>query len=151
MAELLLGGTVGLAIHLWAMAGHPPSLDPEQFETGRKIYEENCASCHGAESEGAPNWREPDAMGELPAPPHGPDGHTWRHSDALLREMIREGYRDPFNRTDRLTMPPFGDFLEPAEIRAVIAYLKTLWTPEQRRFQWEESQKTPALPDPEPE
>lgn len=49
--------------------------------------------------------------------------------------MIAKGWRDPFNRTQRLTMPAFGAILSDAEIAAVIAYLKTLWTDEQRAFQ----------------
>jgi mono/diheme cytochrome c family protein len=37
-------------------------------------------------------------------------------------------------------MPAFEDVLTPAEIRSVINYLKTLWTPEQQRHQAEESE-----------
>lgn len=51
--------------------------------------------------------------------------------------------RDAFNNTKRLTMLPFGDTLPPAQTRAVIIYLKTLWTPEERQFQSEESQGHP--------
>lgn len=61
----------------------------------------------------------------------------------MLYRMISEGWRDPFNKTERLTMPPFKDILTPHEIEAVIAYLKTLWTAEQRQFQREESQDQP--------
>ena len=57
----------------------------------------------------------------------------------MLYDMVGKGWRDPFNKTERLTMPAFGAGLSPHEIRAVITYLKTLWTPEQRRFQSEES------------
>src|SRR5216684_6897950 len=88
----------------------------------------------------APNWQERDANGELPAPPHNAEGHTWRHSDADLYKMVSNGWRDPFNKSMRLTMPAFGGVLSPDQIRAVITYLKTLWTPEQTRFQSEESQ-----------
>ena len=63
----------------------------------------------------------------------------------MLYEMVTKGMRDPFNKTTRLTMPPFGDVLSPQQIRAVIGYLKTLWTPEQRAFQSEESREQPSL------
>ena len=63
----------------------------------------------------------------------------------MLYEMIAKGMRDPFNKTMRLTMPPFADAISPEQIRAVIAYLKTLWTPEQRAFQSEESREQPSL------
>ena len=115
-------------------------------QTGKRVYETQCASCHGARAEGAPNWHEPDANGEMPAPPHDRAGHTWKHADGMLYRIVRDGWRDPFNKTQRLTMPPF-DKLPPKEIRAVIEYLKTLWTPEQRRFQRDESRKAPYPPE----
>ncbi|WP_206079157.1 c-type cytochrome [Allomesorhizobium camelthorni] len=131
----------------------PHVLDSKQIGAGRAFYGQYCASCHGANGKGAPNWREPNRQGELPSPPHNQEGHTWRHSDADLYEIISKGWRDPFNKTDRITMPPFGETLAPEEIRAVIAYLKSLWTDEQRRYQREESEKEPfpaeAKPSPE--
>jgi mono/diheme cytochrome c family protein len=116
----------------------------DQVNSGHSVYEQHCALCHGAEAEGAPNWQERDAHGELPAPPHDAEGHTWRHSDAELYRMVSKGWRYPFNKTKRLTMPTFGDVLVPEQIRAVISYLKTLWTPEQRQFQSEEGRDHPS-------
>ena len=130
-----------------ATADGPPPLDPAIVEKGRAIYERQCASCHGLEGEGAPNWQQRNAQGELPAPAHDLEGHTWKHSDAMLYRIVREGWRDPFNKTERLTMPAFKEVLSPKEIRAVITYLKTLWTPKQRRFQWEESRDAPFPPE----
>lgn len=133
---------VGLAACRTERAG-PPALDAERVALGRRVYAHYCASCHGAQGEGAPDWEVRDARGELPPPPHGPAGHTWKHSDAMLYRIISEGWRDPFNKTDQLTMPAFAAVLSPEEIRAVVTYLKTLWTEEQRRFQWEESRDAP--------
>jgi len=140
---------IAAAIHVvTARAGdEAPSLDPGRMEPGRAIYQQYCASCHGANAEGAPNWQVRDLHGELPAPPHDAEGHTWRHSDAELHEMVSKGWRDPFNKTKRLTMPAFGDVLSPPQIRMVITYLKTLWTPEQRQFQAEESRGHPFPPE----
>lgn len=107
--------------------------------SGAAVYQEYCASCHGAKGEGAPNWKRPDENGELPAPPHDATGHSWRHSDAELFEMIAKGWRDPFNKTERLTMPPFSEQLSAQQIEDVIVYLKTLWTDDQRQFQVEEN------------
>jgi mono/diheme cytochrome c family protein len=121
-----------------------PLSDTDQVKSGRAIYEQHCASCHGANAEGAPNWQERDAHGELPAPPHNAEGHTWRHSNADLYKMVSRGWRDPFNKSMRLTMPAFSDALTPEQIHAVIGYLKTLWTPEQRKFQSEESRDHPS-------
>lgn len=61
----------------------------------------------------------------------------------MLYRIVQQGWRDPFNKTDRLTMPAFHGQLSHRQTIAVIAYLKTLWTPEQRRFQQEESEHQP--------
>ena len=143
----LLGLTAGVA--LAGEAGAPPS-DPKQIGAGRKVYQEYCASCHGPRGEGQAHWEVPNAQGELPAPPHNAEGHTWKHADAMLYRMVSEGWRDPFNKTRQLTMPAFGDQLSPEQIREVITYLKTLWTLEQRQFQWEETLVRGAFPPQQP-
>lgn len=119
------------------------SSDTETLAVGRSVYVKHCATCHGTAGEGAAGWQELNEAGEMPAPPHDSTGHTWRHSDAVLYRITERGWRDPFNRTQRLTMPAFGDSLAPEQIRAVIGYLKTLWTAKQRRFQVEESRGEP--------
>ncbi len=124
-----------------------PALDRQRVTAGRAIYQQRCAACHGAKGEGAPHWQQRDADGDMPPPPHDARGHTWKHSDAMLYRLVRDGWRDPFNKTDRLTMPAFRDVLSPQEIRSVILYLKTLWTPQQRHFQREESRHQPFPPD----
>jgi len=113
---------------------------PPEVAQGRQIYEQYCAACHGGQGEGATAWKKPDEKGEIPPPPHDETGHTWRHNDGMLFKMIAEGWRHPFNKSDRLTMPAFGESLTDQEIGAVIEYLKTLWTDEQREYQATESQ-----------
>lgn len=130
-----------------ASANDPRSTSKSvPLKAGRAIYERSCASCHGARGEGASDWGQPDADGELPAPPHDSSGHTWKHSDAMLFRIVQQGWRDPFNKTERLTMPAFSGQLSREDTVAVIAYLKTLWTPKQRRFQAEESRRQPFPP-----
>jgi mono/diheme cytochrome c family protein len=119
------------------------ALDPNQVARGRQVYIQNCARCHGQNAEGAPNWQQPDARGDLPPPPHDDSGHTWRHSDAQLAEIIRNGLRDRFNKTPELTMPPFKGQLTDEEIAAVITYFKSLWSVEHRAYQEEQNQRPP--------
>ena len=140
-----MGAMLAAASHVAIVraADEAPSLDSESVESGHAVYRQYCASCHGASAQGAPHWQARDEHGELPAPPHNTEGHTWRHSDAMLYEMVSKGWRDPFNKTKRLTMPAFGEALSPEQIRTVILYLKTLWTSEQRDFQSEESRNQP--------
>ncbi|MGH2452408.1 MAG: c-type cytochrome [bacterium] len=125
-----------------------PPLEPPEVARGRELYVRYCASCHGPRAEGAPNWTRPDARGNLPPPPHDDAGHTWRHSDRELAAIISNGWRDPFNKTPDLTMPPFKDKLTEADIRALITYFKSLWSDEHRRWQYEESRReTEPSPD----
>lgn len=136
----------GLPAAALAGADGPPMLGREQVEAGDVLYQQYCASCHGPRGEGDPKWEEPDAKGELPPPPHNGGGHTWKHSDAMLYQMVSEGWRDPFNKTKELTMPGFKDQLSAEQMRDVITFLKTLWTPEQRQFQWEETKVRGGFP-----
>jgi mono/diheme cytochrome c family protein len=122
-----------------------PVLDPTQVARGREVYLQHCTRCHGGNAEGAPHWQQPDAHGDMPAPPHNDTGHTWRHSDAQLAEIIRNGLRDPFNKTPELTMPPFKGPLTNTQIADVIVYFKSLWSAEHRAFQEEQNQR-PAMP-----
>jgi mono/diheme cytochrome c family protein len=150
MRSILIGvfaGLFGVATLAHATEARPASLNQQQVDTGRVIYQQQCAACHGVQGEGKPGWQQRDAQGELPPPPHGPEGHTWKHADGMLYRIIRDGWRDPFNKTKRLTMPAYGETLSPHEIRAVITYLKTLWTPEQQSIQREESQRQPFPPE----
>lgn len=50
-----------------AIAGH--ELDDRDLTNGQSLYAEHCASCHGANLEGQPDWRKSDENGVLPAPP----------------------------------------------------------------------------------
>lgn len=65
--------------------------DKQLVTDGKQIYIRDCASCHGANLEGEPNWRMRQANGRLPAPPHDATGHTWHHADALLIEITKNG------------------------------------------------------------
>lgn len=150
---LALGLTAcsGQAVQSAGPAVSYPALDPAQVGLGRQVYMQRCASCHGPNAEGAANWRTPGPDGLHPAPPHNDAGHTWRHSDRVLYETIRDGMNDPLRPGSALRMPAFGGILSDSEIRAVIAYFKSLWSKENRQWQWEETLKDFApTPSPQP-
>jgi mono/diheme cytochrome c family protein len=129
-AMILLGGGPALADH---------DLDGRDIARGATLYAEHCAACHGAELEGAPDWQTPDASGVYPAPPHDETGHTWHHSDAQLIEYTTLGGQEVVARMG-LTgfvsgMPGFGDLLGDAEIRDVLAYIRSTWPEDIRAMQ----------------
>ena len=106
----------------------------EQISLGNDVYAEFCASCHGAKLEGQENWKRRLDTGRMPAPPHNASGHTWRHSDRELFAMTRFGVGAvvPGYESD---MPAFEDVLSDEEIIAVLGYIKSVWSDEERAFQ----------------
>jgi mono/diheme cytochrome c family protein len=116
------------ALFLFFVVGCSPQPD---LELGRNIYAQHCGACHGMKLEGAPDWRKPLANGRMPAPPHDDSGHTWHHPDEVLFGITKHGlvppYAPPGYQSD---MPGFGGVLSDAEIRAVLAYIASTWSPE---------------------
>jgi mono/diheme cytochrome c family protein len=111
--------------------------DARLVTQGRVVYDQYCASCHGANLEGQPNWKEELPEGGRPAPPHDETGHTWHHADALLFEIVQKGPEASSVPGYVYRMPAFGGTLSDDEIWAVIAYIKSTWPPEIRAAQEE--------------
>src|SRR5688572_13611973 len=109
--------------------------DAAQVAQGRAVYAAHCASCHGADLEGQPNWRERQASGRLPAPPHDVSGHTWHHPDRVLFEITRDGIAAHAPKGYESDMPGFARTLADADIWAALAYIKSRWPPEIRERQ----------------
>lgn len=103
---------------------------------GKQLYAESCASCHGAELEGQPDWRRRLDNGRMPAPPHDETGHTWHHSDRNLFVVTKGGVGAvvPSYESD---MPAFEGILTDDEIADVLSYIKSTWPDRQRQFQAE--------------
>lgn len=131
---LLPAGLAALAL-LATIAGCSPTtnagIDPsnsEQVVRGRTLYVQHCASCHGAQLEGQPEWRRRLPNGRLPAPPHDASGHTWHHRDELLVAITREGMKPPWAPDGyESDMPAFAGVLGDDHILAVIAYIQSTW------------------------
>lgn len=146
--SLLLGGAgLGAAVALAALAraGDPIAeaggvtflgerVTHEQIALGQEVYATNCASCHGANLEGQPDWKRRLPNGRMPAPPHDETGHTWHHADRQLFTITKRGVGAivPGYASD---MPAFEGVLSDAEIAAVLAYVKSTWPERQRTFQ----------------
>lgn len=133
--RVLLGCLVLLSIASLGLTSCTSSrqIPNAQFEMGKRVYGEHCASCHGANGEGKypSSWKQPDTNGLLDAPPHNAEGHTWHHADGLLFDIIKNG----LIATGFHPMPAFKEQLTDEEISAVIAYLKLWWTPDQVEIQ----------------
>lgn len=109
--------------------------DAEILAQGEAIYLQSCAACHGINGEGQfPNApMQPDDTGRIGAPPHDSTGHTWHHDDDMLYRVVREGGMG--SPQSFYPMPAFGEQLSDTQIEAVIAYIKTMWSAEERVIQ----------------
>ncbi len=124
---------------VWAMgvfcqtvqAAH--ELKDRDTVAGSKLYGENCASCHGANLQGQPNWRSPNQEGVLPAPPHDATGHTWHHDNQLLFDYTKLGGQALLSSRGvnlKSGMPGFVESLTDDEIWNILSFIQSTW-PEQ--------------------
>ncbi len=101
--RLLIGGAMLLALPagVTSAAEDPPA----SVERGAKVFEENCASCHGADLGGylAPALNKEQLKGRSPT---------------VLRSLIMTGSFDTL-------MPPFYGKLSDEEIRSVVKYISS--------------------------
>ena len=104
----------------------------EQVASGRRLFGEHCASCHGASAEGTATWRKRDASGNYPPPPLNGTAHTWHHSLSVLDATIVNG-----GAAMDGVMPGFGSLLDRDQRLAVIAYFQDFWSEEIYR-RWKE-------------
>lgn len=94
---------------------------------GAEVYQRLCAVCHGANLEGEGNWRERNAQGMLPAPPHDATGHTWHHTDQVLFDLTKFGPQKYAGASYQSDMPAYQDSLSDEDIIAVLSYIKSQW------------------------
>ena len=115
---------------------------PTDITSGKQLYGEYCAACHGANLEGQGDWRSPGDDGRLPAPPHDESGHTWHHPDSLLFTYTKLGGKETLAEQGmdfNSGMPGFNEQLSDEEIWNVLAYIKSTWPERIRNIQAERS------------
>ena len=102
--------------------------DASTVAAGENIYRVHCASCHGAELEGEPNWQRPNPDSTMPAPPHNERGHTWHHTDQVLFDLTKYGV-EKFVKLEnyKSNMPAYENVLTDEEIIAVLSFIKSTW------------------------
>ncbi|MCB1377717.1 MAG: c-type cytochrome [Alphaproteobacteria bacterium] len=108
---------------------------------GKMDYEQYCASCHGKQLQGQPDWKSPLPNGRLPAPPHDATGHTWHHADDVLIGIIQNGLKPYAGDDYESDMPAFSGVLSIDESRDILIYLKSIWPQREREFQNEVTQR----------
>ncbi|MCP5152768.1 MAG: cytochrome c [Ectothiorhodospiraceae bacterium] len=109
---------------------HPD--DPDVVRRGHALYATHCASCHGKNLAGQPEWRRRRADGRLPAPPHDATGHTWHHPTAQLLQLTLDGPAAVVGGDYQSDMPGFRGTLDEVDALAVLSYIKSTWPAEIR-------------------
>ena len=126
--------TLIVGAYIFFTAGGQPVYadagDTKLVERGREVYAHACASCHGVNLEGQPNWQIPLTTGGRPAPPHDETGHTWHHPDQLLFVLTKFGGQAYSPADYQNNMPAFAESLSDKDILAALAYIKSSWPPQ---------------------
>ncbi|VAX11873.1 Cytochrome c, class I [hydrothermal vent metagenome] len=94
-----------------------------QVNSGRLVFEKNCAECHGKNAQGTFSWTRKRADGSYPPPPLNGTAHTWHHSMKLLKRTINDGGIPLGGK-----MPGFKDKLTEKEKNEVIAFFQSQWS-----------------------
>ena len=93
-----------------------------QVDLGKKVYAENCISCHKENAHGTFSWRNPLPDGSYPPPPLNGTAHAWHHPLGVLKKVIGQGGISMGGK-----MPGFDSKLSNNEKLAVISYFQSFW------------------------
>jgi mono/diheme cytochrome c family protein len=92
----------------------------EVMARGARLYQENCAICHGPEAQGHPDWQTP---GIVVAPPLNGTGNDWKRKHNELVAVIKKGVK----RKNEQIMPAWEGRLTEQDIEDVIIWFQALW------------------------
>ncbi|MFL6663014.1 MAG: c-type cytochrome [Rhizobacter sp.] len=94
-------------------------VSPAVMELGRKVYEKQCAVCHGDEGKGHPPAYPPLA---------GNQSITMASPVNSIRMVLNGGYPPGTRKNPRPHgMPPFSHILNDDEVSAVVTYIRVAW------------------------
>lgn len=134
MAEVVFNSTQHLstadvqamAVYLQSLPQEPvravapvPAPGSQVMQKGAKVYEQQCAQCHGAAGEGLP--------GAFPALA-GNRAVTLAQPVNVVQAVLHGGYLPATAGNPRpFGMPPFSHVLDDAEVAAVVSFVRASW------------------------
>ena len=111
----------------------------EIISEGKVLYLANCATCHGVNLQGNPNWRSgTDKDGQSLPPPLNGTGHTWHHSPKVLHEIIKYGLKIYDENYEGKMVG--NENLTDKEIYSLLEYIESVW-PEELRTNYTKNYK----------
>lgn len=130
---IMAGLALVLGLIIVALRSNQPVLDDpastDIMTRGQRVYEQDCAACHGPNGEGHAAVPETPALNETE--------HAWNHADGRLQQIILDGAK---------LMPAFGDQLSRDDVIAVVRYFQSWWRQDQLAAQQVRSQTQPFMP-----
>lgn len=121
---LAIAGTLLIALAGCAIEPETPPTPADPAELGRQTFVSYCVPCHGASGEGFVN--------ALNAPALNAAGESHLLSDEAILAAIIDGGAESGGTPLGGAMAPLGDALSAEQEAAVLQYVHTLWTDEQR-------------------
>ena len=106
--------------------------DQDLVDLDKLVYKNNFALCHGVNLKGQEKWRQADADGYMPTPPHDESGNAWHHPNEYLFLKTKYGLEEIFGQEYPNNMPAFNNLLSDREIVAVLPFIKSTWSMEVR-------------------
>lgn len=107
----------------------------EVMARGSRLFQENCALCHGPQAQGHPDWQTP---GVVAAPPLNGTGNDWKRSRADMAAIIKNGVK----HKKELVMPGWAGRLSDDEISDIITWYQALWA-DDVYSRWRKANTTP--------
>ncbi len=101
-------------------------FDLERVARGAKLYQENCAQCHGPQAQGHPDWKRGRKEGFLAAPPLNGTGTDISLTQTRMVEVIRKGVK----RKSVMMMPAWKGGVDDGQITDIISWYQALWPAE---------------------
>lgn len=101
-------------------------FDLERVARGAKLYQENCAQCHGPQAQGHPDWKRARKEGYAAAPPLNGTGTDISLTRAHMVEVIRKGAK----RKGVKVMPAWKGRVSDEKILDIISWYQALWPAE---------------------
>ncbi len=98
-------------------------FDLQRVARGAKLYQENCAQCHGPQAQGHPDWKRAHKEGFAAAPPLNGTGTDVKLTQAQMVDVIHKGARNK----SVMVMPAWKGRVTDEQILDIISWYQALW------------------------
>ena len=117
-------------------------FDVERIARGARLFQENCAQCHGPEAQGHPDWERGRKEGFAAAPPLNGTGTDITLSKTRMMDIIRNGLK----QKGEPVMPAWIGRVSDQDIEDVITWYQALW-PADTYQTWQRAYAPDQVPD----